>query len=469
MRIPGAEKAINNLIKWSRNEKWAPIQDQVFAEHLGPVREIVDFNDGLDLEEEDLYELFGPAFDVFLCCVSEDFFTARFGDEGENVIDDYLKRRGWREKVPGKRYLEALRDSDLSLYEVVDLDPGRSLTVKDLIRAGDPITVAEKRGSETAAKWDRFAARIVTVNKKVYFTGSLLLFPHEVADELLSKFEGAVEAAMEEARRHAGEPGWPASVTDQDVRELLLEGSVAAFTQAWLTDALSRAFAPPPQLCNSDGHDILVSEVRFPLMGDLAKVVAALESIGDLEREEPEGLAWSWLAAGTPTERLMQPNAVTQLVQNDDGVTILGHFEIGGDALVLSTNSKERAERGQEMIQARLGSLLGQPLVSYKDLDSLPEEEGESEDLSSELTPEVAAEAIGVFLEDHYRQALDNPLPYLDGKTPREAAMTEEGRSDVIGWLKMLENSEVRRAAKLGQQPFDFQWMWREMNLELPR
>ena len=33
--------------------------------------------------------------------VLEDFFTARFGEEGElNVVDDYLKRRGWREKVP---------------------------------------------------------------------------------------------------------------------------------------------------------------------------------------------------------------------------------------------------------------------------------------------------------------------------------------------------------------------------------
>jgi hypothetical protein len=40
--------------------------------------------------------------------VLEDFFAARFGEEGElNVVDDYLKRRGWREKVPAKHYLRA--------------------------------------------------------------------------------------------------------------------------------------------------------------------------------------------------------------------------------------------------------------------------------------------------------------------------------------------------------------------------
>ena len=38
--------------------------------------------------------------------ILEDFFTARFGEHGErNVIDDYLKRRGWRESVPAGRRL----------------------------------------------------------------------------------------------------------------------------------------------------------------------------------------------------------------------------------------------------------------------------------------------------------------------------------------------------------------------------
>jgi integrase len=55
---------------------------------------------------------------------------------------------------------------------------------------------------------------------------------------------------------------------------------------------------------------------------------------------------------------------------------------------------------------------------------------------------------------------------YLHGKTPRQAAKTKKGRAQVINWLKKLENSEARRAASEGQEPYDFQWMWREMKID---
>ena len=59
-----------------------------------------------------LDELPDESVGVLRVFILEDFFTARFGEQGErNVIDDYLKRRGWRESVPARRYLEALRDS----------------------------------------------------------------------------------------------------------------------------------------------------------------------------------------------------------------------------------------------------------------------------------------------------------------------------------------------------------------------
>ena len=79
--------------------------------------------------------------------ITGEFFTARFGDDGKaNIVDDYLRRRGWRETAPARRYLEALSDSTVSLYEVVDIDRGRSVTVRDLNRPL-PALSAEKRGS----------------------------------------------------------------------------------------------------------------------------------------------------------------------------------------------------------------------------------------------------------------------------------------------------------------------------------
>jgi hypothetical protein len=78
----------------------------------------------------------------------------------------------------------------------------------------------------------------------------------------------------------------------------------------------------------------------------------------------------------------------------------------------------------------------------------------------------VAEQAIHSYLDDHYRRVLNDPLPLLDGKTPRQAVKTKKGRAQVVGWLKLLENSEFRRAAGQGHNPYDTAWMWRELKVE---
>jgi hypothetical protein len=464
MRIPGADKAFDNLLKWSASEEWGPFREQVFAAHFDMIC------DRFDISVEEIADLLGDAFGMVFGCVLEDFFTAQFGDEGEkNVIDDYLRRRGWREKVPAKRYLEALRDSVISLYEVVDLDPGHSMTVKDLVLGGDPITVEEKLGSESAARWDRIAGRIVTVNKKVYFAGSLLLFPREVADEVLSGIEEMVKGIKKELRREAKKQGEPANFKDVDLRKVFLYASAHLFTRTWLIDALDRATGPSPEIRNTDGDEIVFSEARFAITGEVAKVIAGLDEIDGFERDEPKEPRWTWHGHGSPSKRMSRGKGLALETDDEAGRTILGSIEIAADALVLSTNSKERADRGRDLLLSRLGGLVGQPLTSHQTLEKMLDEPSDAPPMQSELPAEVAEQAIHSFLDSHYRQALDEPLPYLDGKTPRQAAKTKKGRAQVISWLKKLENSEGRRAASQGQQPYDFQWMWREMKIDDPR
>jgi len=461
MRISGADKAIDNLIKWSAKEDWNSFREQVFAAHFDMIC------DRFDTTKEEIADLLGDSFGMVFGCVLEDFFTARFGDEGEkNVIDDYLRRRGWREKVPAKRYLEAVRDSVLSLYEVVDLDPGHSLTVRDLVLGGDPITVAEKLGSETAVRWDRIAGRIVTVNKKVYFTGSLLLFPHEVADEVLSGIEEMVKSLKKKLQRQAKKQGEPADIKDRDLREMFLHASARLFTRTWLIDVLDRASGPLPEMRNTDGDEIVFSEARFPITDKIANVIAGLDAINEFERDDPDELRWSWHGHGSPSKRMSREKGLAFGSDDEAGRTILGNIEIGEDALVLSTNSKERADKGRDLLLSRLDGLVGQPLTSHQTVAKMLDERPDSAPVQSELPPEVAEQAIHSFLDTHYRQALDDALPYLHGKTPRQAAKTKKGRAQVINWLKKLENSEARRAASEGQEPYDFQWMWREMKID---
>jgi len=465
MRIPGADQAIGNLIKWSEKDEWAPYRQQVFAEHFELILE------RFDISEQTIVDLLDEAFGMVAGFVLEDFFTARFGEKGElNVVDDYLKRRGWREKVPAKRYLAALRDSVATLYEVIDLDPGHSMTVRDVILGGDPVSVGEKLGSQSAARWDRIAGRLVTVNGKQYFTGALLLFPHHVADDVLSAVDRMAKGLKKDLRRDAKKQGEPAEVNDHDVRQMLLSGSLVCrlFTQTWLIDALGRAQAPMPEIRNTDGEEIVFSQVRFPIVGDDKKIAAILDGIDRFERDDAGELRWTWHGQGSPSQRMSRnrQESLTLGSADEGGRTILGNAEIVGDAVILSTNSRERAERGRDLLASHLGELVGRALTSHQDLEKMLEERPKSTLVEPELPPEVAEQVIHSYLDDHYRRSLDDPLPLLDGKTPRQAVKTKKGRAQVVGWLKLLENSEFRRAAGQGHNPHDTAWMWRELKLE---
>ena len=468
MRIPGIDKATENLAKWAAKDEWEAYQSEIYAAHIDPVA------DALDMSGDDIAELLGDSAFMLHIFIIEDFLTARFGeDDQHNIIDDYLKRRGWREAVSARRYLEALKDSVVSLYEVVDVDPGRSVTVRDLILGGEAVTVNEKQGSQSLARWDRLAARIVTVNGKEHFTGGILRFRHEASQELLSLFDEMAERMKEELLEAAKETGDDATPELESVRRYIVLGLPCApiFSEHWTIDAVMQRQAPLPELRNSDNEAIVFSEVRFPVAGDEAKVAALLDGIEALEREEGGEARWAWLAPGSPFDRMDRDREEAPAAEAEDTIrmTSLGDAALARGTLVLSVNSRERAERGRDLLASRLGNLVGNPLISHQDPEqAMAEYAGQPEDEPG-LPPEEAAGIIHAYLDEHYRRTLDEPIPMLDGKTLRQAAATTPGRAQAIDWLKQLENREQHRAAQQGEKPYDTAWIWRELGIEAPR
>jgi hypothetical protein len=137
-----------------------------------------------------------------------------------------------------------------------------------------------------------------------------------------------------------------------------------------------------------------------------------------------------------------------------------------GQELVLETNSRERLERGGALMAEALGALLGEPMVAIKSTEEMLDEERPRKALpKSGLSREEETEIILAYMDRHYRGCLDEPLPMLDGKTPREAAGAEASRAKVAEWLKLIENGEARRAAGGGPPAYDTSWMWEELGI----
>ena len=148
------DKAIRNIMNWANRPEWSEKQAAVFDSHLAPVCEHIGISQEEIAQELEEHGYGGMLFGMMF----EDFLSRRLPPGDRNVVDDYLKRRGWRESVPGRRYLQQLRDSVLSLYEVVEVSPGHHCDLRDLVRGGRNFRVYERMGTQNLVRWDRLAA-----------------------------------------------------------------------------------------------------------------------------------------------------------------------------------------------------------------------------------------------------------------------------------------------------------------------
>jgi hypothetical protein len=446
----GVDKAIGNLVKWiESNPHWASDFDAVMEEHLGKVA------DAAGLDSEEVMDEVGPVVSsVLFGCALEDLMSRSYDEEPHNLVDDYLKRRGWRETAQGRRYLQGLRDATMSLYEVVNVNPGRWVEVRDLLRPGPVEQVAERSGSQGMAKWDRLAARVLPDLDRHIFSGVLLPIPNEAADRIVEAVQSAVgEMLAGEKSTHGQE-----DPTGSDLSGTLLPGLAPAFTSGWLAGVLRDMDRPVPEMVNFEGDPVQFCEVSFPLLDSAADQIAGRLGAVPAFKAEGDGENWAWLG-----EAQGENTATATFGQ---GRRSYGRLSLRDDNLVLFTNSLQRAERGRELLQSALAGLLGgPPLTAVKSpQDALAAGAGAPDDRDA-LPPEQEAQIVREFFEQHYRGWLDQEIPALDGQTPRQAVGTAAGRQKVTALLKDIENHEDRRSRAKGDKPFDFGWLWSELGL----
>jgi len=71
---------------------------------------------------------------------------------------------------------------------------------------------------------------------------------------------------------------------------------------------------------------------------------------------------------------------------------------------------------------------------------------------------------VGEMMDRQYRQVLDEPVPTLGDKTPRQAATTKTGRAKVAEWLKYIENMTAQSGNEQ-MAGYSFEWMWEELGV----
>jgi hypothetical protein len=164
--------AINHLIKHANRGEWIHRQQQFnldmfteAAEHVG-----VETDKFIQALEDSDYNsvVQGYLFELFATCY--------WDNEDKNLIENYLQCKGWKETAYGKRYLNALNESNVQLWEVVSVNVGQSVDIRPAGTSNTPMQVSEAEGSRQLQEWCFIAARPIILDKHYEFSSVILPF-----------------------------------------------------------------------------------------------------------------------------------------------------------------------------------------------------------------------------------------------------------------------------------------------------
>jgi hypothetical protein len=214
-----------------------------------------------------------------------------------------------------------------------------------------------------------------------------------------------------------------------------------------------------PELRNTDGDALISHKLVFEIESPLA----AFDALKDLalDVDDAELLAEAKLDGQGLLRRVQFPwrkrgNPVNKSWDN----TILGELTIDGARLTAEVNSRERAIRFREIVEGRPGARAKYLATEIKSMESMlarARREGggkkaraaqeEHERLAS--LPEVQA-ALQEHLRRHFESWIDQEIPALGGRTPRQAMQDPDGRELVEALVLQAE-----RHGRSMQPPMD--------------
>ncbi len=363
---------------------------------------------------------------------------------GRPIVDWFLEEQGARLPTLDRAWLEAQQASWLSVWEVVDVDPGAGLELIDLL-SGERRQVREVSASRTLVARDTILARVVDdVAVSVLCGVHFRALPPAEADEVVRRARRGLRrrGKVPAAELRAGSVGrdlielWEEAVEEYDRRQQI-----------------------PPNLSNTDGEPFLLTTDQFAIApGTEAEVEELLALLPGVERSDPHGGPHGGPEGEPPEFTFVRPgNRLHSSWEN----TILGRAWIARRVLHVESNSRARADRLRAIVEGACGERLRHRGRRHVD----PLSEKAATERAGRDLPETPAELVPVLLElkqRHYADWADEPLPALGGKTPRQAVRTPAGRRKIDLLLKEMENHEQRAG---DSAPFDFGPLRRELAL----
>lgn len=415
----------------------------------------------------------GVATSLFMCAV-EFFLSNEYPrDLGPwNALDYLIKKRGMFLSAPDKMYLKGLRNSYMSLYEIVEIKLGESLTLRNLIEEDQqPTVVKERQATYSACLWDILGARLITTPNGSFISGGTLILERDDANAAKETIQRMTKE-MTSAKNMALFKG-----TTEDPLLLIKKMWAKEITEKWLAQRMEEKQAP--SFANYDGDKLQFYTLEFPLKTSTREVVQKLNQLKDLIPQVREDVAHAWFwphekkrdkiqnHQKKPNLEQNQHRLDTQISDEEGNLyRLFAEIRIKGKKLIVDVNSEQRANIVEDFFQEQLPSLIGQPVRIQHELKTSPEDSSEEQAL--DLSQEEEEAIIKQMFDLHYQEWVDSPLAFLKHKTPRQAVKAKDGLQKVVDLLKDMENKDLR-AVKQGNRPKPYPFDWVYYELGIPR
>ncbi|HET7560594.1 MAG TPA: hypothetical protein VFK80_11595, partial [Limnochordia bacterium] len=400
---------------------------------------------------------------------------------GGHIIDRFIERIAPKLPGPERALAASWRTSTLSVWQARRIVPGEGLEFEDLL-CGGTRWVRDIALSQGATLWGVFVARLLPVGRAYTYFGGV----HEFRPDDAGLFVRAVEAWKSEHTTKRRSPSRTEILKSEGYK---LYGIARDLVE----------HPDTPELLTPEGDPLEFSFAAYH--GERLEMLAALGAMTALERvDDPEAGATTpdfvwWAAPGEADadddmdwdedgldddpfadedddpfadedDELFPDEGDERSVRlegetDPQGRRSLAHFTIKGNRLLITCLSWERLDRARDLLEAHAGAVVefldeavldprhvldaGGPkaaLVAHPEIAALLDEPRPSQgalDPALKHGPEVE------FIEEHYRTWPDQPLPALNGQTPRAAVRTARGRAQVEALLRSMEYAEGRR------------------------
>lgn len=368
-------------------------------------------------------------------------YVAPFGDG--TLLDRFLAREAASLDPRERDWLDANRRAWLSVWEILSIDPERSMRIRDLL-TGEERTIIERMGTRGMRPRLGLLARVVDSGGISLMVGS-----HPRVLE-----PGHVDLLVQSARRLLG-------VRTALVGPDRLQGPMA-MSLVYLWEELVKAAdsRPLPTLVNMDGDTLVRTTERFGFAArDRVSIEQRLSILGGFERMCPEGTD-----PGEPM--LFNVVAPNKPAHGSWEKSSLGTVEVEPTKLVITTNSEKRADALRERVEAACTGLVvreGRDQIDVQDqLASSIGRKPKARASGSGISPEIEAVLILEMKAKHYAAWRDTPIPALGSLTPKEAMTNVATRRKLDVLLKDIEAHEALQPV---DRRFDVRTLRRQLGL----